>query len=437
MKRTNWLLAAAVMTAGVQGAAPATDDDVEVTNSASTPAVAEATVVVTTDDPASEVGKETESISEERVEYRIVTSDDASKPQEYSIQVHSTVDGTEEASDDSKPVKARARVVVIGPDGKEKVFEVDGDQATAFRMKLGEGGSPESAIRHLEKVLLLKEGKSGDGGGDEAGEVSGIAIAAEPGEERYMIGVQCEPVSDVLRSHLRLGEHGLLVIDVRPETPAAEAGLQVNDIVVAISDKDLGSSEDLVKSIVDSDGKPLTLNILRAGEKQVVTVTPRKMKMPVVVAPATIDLDLEGMDGLEGLKGLRLEELDKLRARLPEKIREQLGQAEGGIRFRRVHPGVVVEGRELENGDVQALVERLKAQAEERAAEARERAEAAKEAARAEAEVAERVHKHAAEQAEMLHQTMREMREQMEAMRKQMKELEAELQKQKSAEKDE
>jgi membrane-associated protease RseP (regulator of RpoE activity) len=413
------------------------DDEVEVTASSSSNAAAEVTVDVATDVPASEVGKELESISEERAEYRIVTSDDGSEPQEYSIQVHSTVDGSDEASDDNKPVKARARVVVIGPDGKEKVFEVDGDQAKAFRLKLGEGDSPESAIWHLEKVLLLKEGESGEEGEEEAVEVSGIAIAAEPGEERYMIGVQCEPVSDVLRSHLRLGEHGLLVIDVREETPAAEAGLQVNDIVVAIADKELGSSEDLVKSIVDSDGNPLTLNILRSGEKQVVTVTPRKMKMPVVVAPATIDLDVEGLDGLESLKGLRTEELEKLRARLPEKIREQLGQAEGGIRFRRVHPGVVVEGRELENGDVQALVERLKAQAAERAAEARAHAEAAADEARAEASGVERAHKHAAEHAEMLHQTMREMREQMEAMRKQMKELEAELQKQKSAEKDE
>jgi membrane-associated protease RseP (regulator of RpoE activity) len=71
---------------------------------------------------------------------------------------------------------------------------------------------------------------------------------------------------------------GVLVPQVMQESPAAQAGIRSGDIILAVNDQELGSSDaaiqGLMRTIQDSPNQPLDLTI-RRGDRQVdVTVTP-------------------------------------------------------------------------------------------------------------------------------------------------------------------
>lgn len=68
--------------------------------------------------------------------------------------------------------------------------------------------------------------------------------------------------------------NGLKIEQVFDNSPAAEAGLKVEDIILTVSDKKLTEIEQLVDLVQDSGGKPLTLKILRGGKEQEIVVKP-------------------------------------------------------------------------------------------------------------------------------------------------------------------
>lgn len=411
MKAFVVALTAGLLSGGTGAAAVTADDEVKVVEGVP------ATVVVEEVDDSEETS---DAKADASAEAGAVTaagghSDAAEHSGAYSIEVHSTSESTDESGDGDEPnVKASAKVIVVGPDGKRKVYNLEGADARAFKLNLdGEEGA-KAAIERLQDVLIMK-----------ADDESGAAAVAESGEEeeRFMIGVQCDAVEEPLRSHLKLGDHGLIVMEVREETPAQEAGIQSNDIIIAIDDKELTSRDDLVSSVMESEGKPLALTIIRNGDKQTVTVTPRKMKVPVVVAPATVEgIELHGLEGLDGLHGLNAEILEKL----PAEIREKLEAGKAGVKVRRIHPGVIVEeGMPADRAEVNKLVERIRKEAQGKAAEARRHAEEA-------SAQAHKAHADASAHAEQLHDTLIHLQKQMEAMRAQMEEMQKQLEKSKS-----
>ena len=64
---------------------------------------------------------------------------------------------------------------------------------------------------------------------------------------------------------------------VAPDSPGAQAGLRPRDQVVAIDGKPVEHWGDLEDAVMHGNGRPLTLTIARAGARQDVTVTPRKV----------------------------------------------------------------------------------------------------------------------------------------------------------------
>src|SRR5690606_12071751 len=68
---------------------------------------------------------------------------------------------------------------------------------------------------------------------------------------------------------------GTLVIrEVSEDSPAAEAGLQVDDVVVSINDTEVSSAQEVIDLIgAMSVGDTVTLNIERDGEPQSIEVT--------------------------------------------------------------------------------------------------------------------------------------------------------------------
>ena len=74
------------------------------------------------------------------------------------------------------------------------------------------------------------------------------------------------------------GEVPVVVREVVPNTPAAEAGLQVGDVILAVNSQPVHSAEQVTQFIRDHKGEPITLTVKRAGQRIDVTATARKLQ---------------------------------------------------------------------------------------------------------------------------------------------------------------
>ena len=67
----------------------------------------------------------------------------------------------------------------------------------------------------------------------------------------------------------------VLVASVEPESPAADAGLQTGDIILALADRTVTGPDDLHRVLTEERiGTPLAMTVLRAGTRRVLTITP-------------------------------------------------------------------------------------------------------------------------------------------------------------------
>ena len=90
--------------------------------------------------------------------------------------------------------------------------------------------------------------------------------------EKPFIGVSVLTVSDETRKYGLPG--GASVQSVTADSPAEEAGLQINDIITKVNDTEITTSNDLVKLVrAVNPGDVLTVTVYRQGETLELTVT--------------------------------------------------------------------------------------------------------------------------------------------------------------------
>ena len=259
--------------------------------------------------------------------------------------------------DPQAKVQMDGKIVIIGPDGKRQEFAISGHEAgKVFKIVTVEEatGNEDQHAGHIDTIVRIMQ----------RDDASGTTSDAEPmGEARMAIGVQCECVPDALRSHLDLNETGIMVVHVREQSPASDAALMKFDIIVQTGDTDVKTTEDLVSAVAASDGKELTLSIIRHGEPMKVVVTPRKMEFPVVLAPAQAGLfhgDLNSQSGVNFGPNPAWQSLsDSVKKQLESEIAVQNS-------VRKFHPGIVIEKQMPSNEkDMQRLIEHARKLAEE------------------------------------------------------------------------
>ena len=115
------------------------------------------------------------------------------------------------------------------------------------------------------------------------GELPAERMTASPegssgGSDTGKLGIQVEPLTPALadRLNLRAGAQGLVVTDVDPVGPAADAGIRENDVIEEVNRQPVRSVADLQSAIQRSGSKPSLLFINRGGNSLFLTVRPRQ-----------------------------------------------------------------------------------------------------------------------------------------------------------------
>jgi serine protease Do len=138
----------------------------------------------------------------------------------------------------------------------------------------------------------------------------------EYGETRRgWLGVRIQDVTDDLAEGLGLDEaRGALVTDV-PEGPAAEAGMQSGDVIIAFEGADIEDTRDLVRRVGNTEvGAVVRILVFRNGETETLDVTLSRREDAERAVPASVNSS-EPIEG-EAL-GLSLSEMtDELRTQL-------------------------------------------------------------------------------------------------------------------------
>lgn len=121
----------------------------------------------------------------------------------------------------------------------------------------------------------------------EPADVLKVRVAAPQETGTHWIGVGCSPSTETLRSQLKLESGTGLVVDhVFPDSPAAKAGLKVHDLLLKArhgeESVDLHSLVDLAKAVSAAKIEELKIELLRAGERQTIAVTP--IERPAIIA---------------------------------------------------------------------------------------------------------------------------------------------------------
>ena len=132
-------------------------------------------------------------------------------------------------------------------------------------------------LKELKKLKELKELQKGDGP---------MVFTVPDGEgknfmwkmgERRQIGIAVYTVTKQLAESLGV-ESGVMINDVRADSPAAKAGLKAGDIIVEADGKAVKNHMDLMRSINDKKEGDVQLTIVRDHNRQTISVTPEATK---------------------------------------------------------------------------------------------------------------------------------------------------------------
>ena len=107
--------------------------------------------------------------------------------------------------------------------------------------------------------------------------LTAAADSPSGGSDTGKLGIRVEPLTPSLadRLNLRAGVQGLVVTDVDPVGPAADAGVRENDVIEEVNRQSVRSVEDLLTAVRGAGTKPSLLLVNRGGNSLFLTVHPR------------------------------------------------------------------------------------------------------------------------------------------------------------------
>ncbi|WP_309084084.1 Do family serine endopeptidase [Chelativorans sp.] len=114
--------------------------------------------------------------------------------------------------------------------------------------------------------------------------------------ERGYIGVQIQEVTPEIAESLGLKDQkGALIVEPQEGQPAAEAGIQAGDVVIALDGKPVASPRELARIVAEQDiGKNINVTVWRDGKSQEITVKVAEMPDTDQVASAAPERRSDG-----------------------------------------------------------------------------------------------------------------------------------------------
>lgn len=118
-----------------------------------------------------------------------------------------------------------------------------------------------------------------------------VDLTVERDDETLNLPLTPNPSSSTDGENLRV-----VVLEVSEDSPAEEAGVRENDIILAVSQEPIFTTDELIAGTRDRDGKETIYTIERNGEEIDLTITPRYMGNPdrplIGVTVASLNLDI-------------------------------------------------------------------------------------------------------------------------------------------------
>ena len=147
----------------------------------------------------------------------------------------------------------------------------------------------------------------------------------EARQSPWLIGISVAPIESFVRAHLGLEEGvGTRVSMVADGSPAAQAGIVVDDIVISADGQKISDLEGL-KAVVEKSGKegrPVSLEILHQGQRKTLSIVPRGPKPEQEANPQPQDSERREVNLLRRLNRQEklIEELRQEIAKLRKKV---------------------------------------------------------------------------------------------------------------------
>lgn len=91
------------------------------------------------------------------------------------------------------------------------------------------------------------------------------------------IGIAVTTLTKQLSEHFGVAG-GVMINEVRQDSPAAKAGLKAGDIIVEVEGKEVKGDIDLIRAIAEKKEGDVTLTIIRARDRQMIRVTPEDVR---------------------------------------------------------------------------------------------------------------------------------------------------------------
>ncbi|MFN6962157.1 MAG: PDZ domain-containing protein [Pyrinomonadaceae bacterium] len=171
----------------------------------------------------------------------------------------------------------RAKVTVIRG-GSERDIEVTIGKRPAPEFAGAVGGAPFGRFELPEMGRLPMPPAAPEGEWREFEFPGGRGRAFTMVRGGRQIGVVVTGLTKQLAEHFKV-DGGVMVTEVRENTPAAKAGLKAGDIIVEADGKPVKDDMDVIRAINGKkDGEAVQITFVRAGKRETVSVVPEAAK---------------------------------------------------------------------------------------------------------------------------------------------------------------
>jgi membrane-associated protease RseP (regulator of RpoE activity) len=138
------------------------------------------------------------------------------------------------------------------------------------------------------------------------------------------IGVQAQPFTPEMKEKLKVGtDTGVVVTDVVPNSPAAQAGLNRDDVITAVNDHAIKTPDDLRNAIQSAGaGKEITVQVMRGSKMVSLKATPNDGASGFMPAQGFDRIPPTNMGGFGQDQSREIQELQRRVAELEKKIQQ-------------------------------------------------------------------------------------------------------------------